>query len=144
MTTAGSKRIPLLRAPGWSCFVHPAPPLSFPSPVETGIIMSTWPTDIQDDGAEGHALIFCENSQITTRCWTTINRRMLDPTKKRYPTFKGILGTYWCPKKMVGGAKLYLESNPIPVRDTRKAQTKPCAHQETPQRLSQTCLGVFE
>ena len=35
-------------------------------------------------------LIFsCENSKITTHCWTTINRRMLGPTKKRYPTSKG-------------------------------------------------------
>ena len=31
-------------------------------------------------------LIFsCENSKITTRCWTTIERRMLDPIRKRYP-----------------------------------------------------------
>jgi len=45
---------------------------------------------------------------------------------------------------MVWGAKLCLESNPIPARDARKAHTKPCAHQETPQRLNQTCLWVFE
>ena len=45
---------------------------------------------------------------------------------------------------MVGGAKLHLESNPIPARDAQRAQTKSCAHQETPQRLSQTCLWVFE
>ena len=39
------------------------------------------------------------------------------------------------PNKMVGGAKLHLESNPILTRDARKAQTKPCAHQDpgTPQ-----------
>ena len=42
--------------------------------------------------------------------------------------------------KMVGGAKLHLESNPIPARDVWRAQTKPCAHQGTPQSLSQTCL----
>ena len=28
---------------------------------------------------------------------------------------------------MVGGAKLHLESNPIPTRDTWRAQTKLCA-----------------
>ena len=44
--------------------------------------------------------------------------------------------------KMVGGGKSCLESNPIPVRDAQRAQTKPCAHQDPKavQRLSQTCL----
>ena len=42
------------------------------------------------------------------------------------------------PNKMAEGEKSRLESNPPPTRDTRKAQTKPCAHQnpEVPQRLS--------
>ena len=46
------------------------------------------------------------------------------------------------PRKMVGGAKSCLESNLIPVRDARRAQTKPCVHQDqgTPQRLSQACV----
>ena len=45
---------------------------------------------MQDGGVEGRALIFsCENSKITTRCWTTVDRRMLDPTKKSYPMSKG-------------------------------------------------------
>ena len=50
------------------------------------------------------------------------------------------------PNKRVGGAKSRLESNPIPARNAQRAQTKPCAHQdpEAPQRLSQTCLWVFE
>ena len=34
------------------------------------------------------------------------------------------------PKKTVGGAKLTLESNPIPTRDAQRAQTKPCVHQD--------------
>ena len=48
--------------------------------------------------------------------------------------------------KMVGGAKPHLESNPITARDARRAQTKLCVHQDpkAPQRLSQTCLLVFE
>ena len=48
-----------------------------------------WRTDILQDGRiEGRVLIFsCENSKITTFCWTTIDR-MFDPTKKRTPTFK--------------------------------------------------------
>ena len=46
---------------------------------------------------------------------------------------------------MVGGVKLHLGGNPIPAREAQRAQTIPCAHQETPQRLSQTafeCLSV--
>ena len=35
------------------------------------------------------------------------------------------------PRKMVGGAKLCLETNPIFTRDTWRAQTKPCVHEET-------------
>ena len=36
--------------------------------------------------------------------------------------------------------EITLESNPIHIRDAQRAQTKPCAHQETPQSLRQTCL----
>ena len=48
------------------------------------------------------------------------------------------------PSKTVGGVKLCLESKPIPARDAQRTQTKPYKHQETPQRLRQTCLWVFE
>ena len=65
---------------------------------------------------------------------------MLDPTKKKMPHAKGQRRS---PSKMVGGVKLHLESNPIPNGDARRAQTKPCMHQETPHRLSQTCFWVF-
>ena len=42
----------------------------------------------QDGGVEGCVLIFsCKNTKIATK--TTINRRMLDPTKERYPVSKG-------------------------------------------------------
>ena len=33
-------------------------------------------------------ILFCKNSKITTCFWTTIDRRMLDPTKKRFPMSK--------------------------------------------------------
>ena len=59
-------------------------------------------------------------------------RRMLDATKK----IRHVQGQRRSPRKMVEGGKLHLESNPIPSRDAQSAQTKPCAHQETPQRLS--------
>lgn len=42
----------------------------------------------QDGGEEGHALIFCCNTKIATGCWTSIDRRMLEPTKKRFPMSK--------------------------------------------------------
>ena len=45
---------------------------------------------VQDGGVEGYALIFfCKDSKITASCWTTINRRMWDPLKKRHPMSKG-------------------------------------------------------
>ena len=48
--------------------------------------------------------------------------------------------------QMIEGVKLCLESNPMPVRDAQSVQTKPWVHQDkkTPQKLSQTCLGVFD
>ena len=71
----------------------------------------------------------------------------------RTPKLQSLTGDCWIPhvrgqrrspRKTVGGAKLHLESNPIPTRNAWRAQTKPCAYQEAPQRLSQTCLWVFE
>ena len=38
---------------------------------------------VQDGGVEGHALTpSCESTGITTNCWTIINRRTLELTKK--------------------------------------------------------------
>ena len=59
--------------------------------------------------------------------------------QKRIPH---VQGQRISPSNMVGGAKSHVESNSLPARDTQRAQTKPCAHQETPQRLSQNCLWV--
>ena len=40
-------------------------------------------------GVEGYVLISsCESTRIATTCWTTIDRRMLEPTKKWYPMSK--------------------------------------------------------
>ena len=63
-------------------------------------------------------------------CWIPPKKDMPGPTARKSPN------------KKVGGAKLHLESNPIPARDTWRAQTKPCVHKdpETPQRFSQTRL----
>ena len=38
----------------------------------------------QDGGVEGRALIFsCKSSKITTCCWTAVDRKMLNPAKKK-------------------------------------------------------------
>ena len=47
---------------------------------------------------------------------------MLDPTKKK--KIPHIQGQKKTPIKMVGGEKSHLESNPIPTRDTQRAQKK--------------------
>ena len=40
----------------------------------------------QDGGVEGRALTpSCENTRITTRCWTIIDRKTLELTKKDTP-----------------------------------------------------------
>ena len=88
----------------------------------------------KDGGVKGCVLIFsCENSKIATGSCTTINK-LLDPQKK-------ISHVQWqrtIPNKMEGGAKMCLETNPIPARDAWRAQKKkkkkPCVHEdpETP------------
>ena len=96
----------------------------------------------QDGGVEVRALIFCcKNSKIKTHCWITIDRRMLDLTKKKIPHLQGQRRN---PSKTSVVVKSHLESNPIPTSDAWRAQTKLAVHQETPQRLNQTCLWVFE
>ena len=62
----------------------------------------------------------------TAECWIPPKQDTPPPRAKKKP------------KQIVGEAKLCLESNPIPARDAQRAHRK-CAHQENPQRLSQTC-----
>ena len=98
----------------------------------------------EDGGVEGHVLIFsCENSKIATDCWIAIDRKVLDPIKKKIPQ---VQGQGRSPNKMVGGGILSLESNNIPTRDAQKAQTKPCVHStQGPHKwLSQTYIQASE
>ena len=53
-----------------------------------------------------------------------------------------IQGQRRSPSKMVGGAKLHLDSDPIPARDAQRAQTKPCVPQENPETESVLPLNV--
>ena len=49
----------------------------------------TTATLVQDGGIEGCGLISsCKSTKIAASYWTTTNRRMLEPTRKRYPTSK--------------------------------------------------------
>ena len=48
----------------------------------------TTATLVQDGGTEGCGLISCKSIKIAATCWTTIGRRMLEPTRKRYPMSK--------------------------------------------------------
>ena len=43
----------------------------------------------EEGRAEGHALISHKSSRTTTCCWTPVDWKTLDPTKKRYPASKG-------------------------------------------------------
>ena len=80
----------------------------------------------KDGGIEGCLLIFSENTKVAMKCWTTIDRRMLDPTKKK----SHVQG--WRrrrnPNKIAGRVKLCLESDSIPSETLRGCKQKPCAH----------------
>ena len=62
---------------------------------------------------EGHALIFSwESTEIKSSCWTTFDRKILEPTKKKIPYIQ--IQRRSC-NKMVGRAQLWIKSNPIPA-----------------------------
>ena len=117
-----------------------------PPSVLLGLLLCPWTWGIflggifQDGGVEGCVLTFsCKNSEITTHCWTTIDRRLLDPTKKR----PHIQGQRRNPSKMVGGVKLHLESNPLPTRYAQRAQINlvHTLHRD-PTETDQNCVWV--
>ena len=55
---------------------------------------------------------------------------MLDPTKKKKKKKTQYLRAKEKPQEDGRRGKIMLESNPIPTRDARRAQTKPCMHQD--------------
>ena len=75
--------------------------------------------------------VFAEQP-LTGECWISLTKDTDFQGQRRSPS------------KMVGVVKSHLESDHIPTRDDQRAQTKPCAHQETLQTLSQTCHWVYE
>ena len=92
-----------------------------------------WTKNIQLNNygrVEGHVLIFCENSKITTRRWITINRRMLDPTKKDTPHPRAKEK----PQQDRRRGKIVFRIKPHTCQTCSEGSNKPCVHQ-TPQRL---------
>ena len=102
----------------------------------------TCPSKLNQDGrVEGHALIFTHLLLRELQNYNSLlNNRLQENIGSHQKKIPYVQGQRRSPSKMVGGVKLHLESNPIPTRDAQRAQTKPCAHQETPQRLCQTCF----
>ena len=90
---------------------------------------------------EESTLIFsCENSKIITHCWTIINWRMLDLTKKKIPHVQGQRRS---PSKTVGGEKSHLESNCNPPEMLRGlTRSTPGDPTETEIRPAFECLTV--
>ena len=98
----------------------------------------------QDGRVEGCVFIFsCENSKITTHCWTTIDRRMLHPTKKRCPTSKGKEK----PQKEGRRGEITFRLKPHIhqwcSKGSDKTMSAPGSRDPPRQRLSQTYVWVY-
>ena len=68
-----------------------------------------------------------------------LNNHQQDPTKKRSPHPKSKK-----PQQDGRRDEIAFRIKSHAHQRCSKGQTKPCAHHEAPQRLSQTCLWVFE
>ena len=80
------------------------------------------------------------------KCNSLLNNHWQQNVGSNQKEIPHVQGQRRSPNKTVGGVKSHLESNVIPTIDAQMAQTKLCVHQdlEATQRLSQTCLWVFE
>ena len=83
----------------------------------------------QDGEVEGSVLIFCKNSKLQLA-----EQPSAENIGSHQNKISRIQGQRRSPRKTVERVKLHLESNPIPARDTQRAQTKYYVHQdpETP------------
>ena len=90
---------------------------------------------VQDGGVERRALnLSYGNFKITTCCWKTVDKRMLEHTKKRYPAYKG----EGEPQQDDRRGEIAFRIKPYTSRRFLEGTNKPCAHQdpETSQRLN--------
>ena len=68
---------------------------------------------VQDGWVEAHALIsFCESTEITTSCWTTIHRRILGATRNDTPHPEIKEKPQWNSRR----GTIMIKSNPIPTK----------------------------
>ena len=81
----------------------------------------------------------CKNFKVTIRCWTTVDRRMLDPTKNDTPHPRAKEE----PQKDGRRGKIMLKSNSIPARDVQRAQTN-LVHIRTQRPQKEWARTVFE
>ena len=98
-------------------------------------------TSLQDGEVEGHVLIFCcENSKITTCCWTLSTGECCIPPKKE----PHIQGQRRSPSKRVEGAKSRLESKLVPARDLGGLKKTLCApgHRDHTETEPELCLSL--
>ena len=117
--------------------IQPSHPLSCPCPPAFNLSQHQGLGDGYG-GVKGRALIFsCKNYRIKTCCWTTIDKRMLYPTKKRFLMSRG-KGE---PQKDGRRDKIAFEIKPHTHQRCSDGSNKTlCA----PQRLHQTCPWMFE
>ena len=98
----------------------------------------------QDGRVEGCVFIFsCENSKITTHCWTTIDRRMLHPTKKRCPTSKGKEKPQKEGRRGEIAFRLKPHIHQWCSKGSDKTMSAPGSRDPPRQRLSQTYVWVY-
>ena len=99
---------------------------------------------IGDDRVEGCVLIFsCENTQIATSCWITINRRMLEPTKKDTPWPRAKEKPQWDGRRGTIMFKIKPHIRQRSLEGTNKPSCAPGPRErssDTHRRLSPTCL----
>ena len=99
---------------------------------------------VQDGGVEGCALISCESSEIAASEQPSTAGGRWNPPKKTAHVQRQRRSH----NKTVGRGQSHLKSNLIPTKDSWRAQTKPCVHQDrgrgavTPQETGQTCPCV--
>ena len=94
---------------------------------------SPWFNPLQDGRVKGHVLIFsCENTKLTTSCWTTINMKMLEPTKKDTPHPR----TKEQPHQDGRRGPIVFKIKPHTRQRCCRAQTKACVLQDPGERSS--------
>ena len=98
-----------------------------------------------DGRVEGCVLISYEITEITTSCWQTIDRRMLECIKKKHSRVKEKPQQDSWRSIMKFKIKLHIHQRVLKGTNKALCATEPRKKSSDPyKRLSQTCLWVFE